>query len=140
MDDQYRFVTTLAGIDWDELKATLARDSFDNGRTPDELRRSFAHSFAAVLAYSGKRIIGSARALSDGVCNAYLVDVWTYTPHRRRGVATQMLRMIEGRLDGQHIALFGEHAETFYRRAGYAIEQGGMSKVVGAWLRHARDT
>ena len=31
----------LAAVDWARLKDDLSADDFDNGRTPDELRRSF---------------------------------------------------------------------------------------------------
>ena len=32
-----------------------------------------------------------ARLLSDGVCNAYLVDVWTMSVYRRQGIASRMI-------------------------------------------------
>ena len=65
----------LAGIDWAALKADLRRDGFDNGRTPDELYRSFAASAHTSVAWISDRVVGTARLLADGVCNAYLVDV-----------------------------------------------------------------
>ena len=67
----------LAGIDWAAVKADLRRDGFDNGRTPDELYRSFAASAHTSVAWIGDRVVGTARLLADGICNAYLVDVWT---------------------------------------------------------------
>ena len=30
--------TDLVHVDWDEMKAAVAVDDFDNGRTPDQLR------------------------------------------------------------------------------------------------------
>jgi len=76
----------LEGVDWQEMKATLQQDDFDNGRSPDQLRISFTNSYATCIAYSNERIIGTVRALSDGVCNAYIVDVWTYSPFRKQGI------------------------------------------------------
>lgn len=81
------FTQTITGVDWARLKTDLQADDFDNGRTPDELRRSFENSAVVAFAWDGDRIIGKARALSDGVCNAYVVDVWTHSDYRRRGVA-----------------------------------------------------
>src|SRR5438270_1460192 len=63
----------LAGVDWAALKADLRRDGFDNGRTPDELYRSFAASAHTSVAWISDRVVGTARLLADGVCNAYLV-------------------------------------------------------------------
>src|SRR3954471_21017518 len=61
------YKTDLAGADWREMKETLRVDAFDNGRTPEQLERSFANSFATVIAYADGKIIGTARVLSDGV-------------------------------------------------------------------------
>ncbi len=117
------------------MKAALAADDFDNGRTPEQLRESFVNSHAAVVAYDGGRIVGTARVLSDGVCNAYVVDVWTLSSHRRRGVARAMMSVLESRLGGQHVYLFSDDAVGFYKKLGYAEQPTGLSKVVGEWLR-----
>ena len=128
--------TDLGGVDWAQMKATLSGDDFDNGRTPGQLRESFENSYAAVVAVDGEAIVGTARALSDGVCNAYVVDVWTFSPYRGRGVARAMLAALESRLRGQHVYLFTEGAADFYRRLGFAEHPTGMSKVVGEWLKN----
>lgn len=125
----------LSGVDWQEMKATLAADDFDNGRTPTQLRDSFSASFATCVAYDkAGRIIGTARALSDGVCNGYIVDVWTYTPYRRQGVARRMMALLLERLRGQHVCLFSPAAAGFYEQLGFVPEEGGVSRVVGRWL------
>ncbi|MGB0388982.1 MAG: N-acetyltransferase, partial [Ardenticatenaceae bacterium] len=69
------YQTDLQNINWHHLKAILAADRFDNGRTPCQLKQSFANSYATVFALVDGQVIGKARALSDGVCNAYIVDV-----------------------------------------------------------------
>lgn len=130
------YQTDLRDVDWARMKTILAADDFDNGRTPEQLRESFEKSYAAVVAYDGREIVGTARALSDGVCNAYVVDVWTHTPYRRRGVARMMLATLEARLKGQHVYLFTEDAADFYRKLGFKEHPTGMSKVVGTWLRN----
>jgi len=133
---------TLAGItlreqmddvDWAALQAVLHADGFDNGRTPAQLAASF-HNSLAVIAYAGDQIIGTARALSDGVCNAYIVDVWTYTPYRRRGVARAMLTRLLARLRGQHVFLWTDDAAAFYEQLGFARSPAvGMEMVSGMW-------
>ncbi|HEX7313152.1 MAG TPA: GNAT family N-acetyltransferase [Pyrinomonadaceae bacterium] len=128
------YTTELGGVDWARMKATLAADDFDNGRTPEQLRESFERSYVAVIAHDGETIIGTARALSDGVCNAYVIDVWTLSPYRKRGIARRMLEILEARLKGQHVYLFTNDAADFYKRLGFKEQPTGMSKVVGAWL------
>src|SRR5262249_34113595 len=94
---------SLGGIDWAQAKADLAADAFDNGRSPEALARSFEQSQHVAIARDGERVVGMARLLSDGVCNAYLLDVWTASPYRRRGIASAMLRRLLAEVPGQHV-------------------------------------
>ena len=124
----------LNGAIWEQLKLTLVEDDFDNGRTPAQLRASFQNSYATCIAYDGDNIIGTARALSDGVCNAYIVDVWTYTPYRRRGIAGRMMENLLAELEGQHVYLFTDDVEQFYFSLGFTPRGTGFERVVGRWL------
>ena len=105
---------SLTGIDWARAKADLQADDFDNGRSPDALHRSFAQSQYVAMARDGDRLVGMARLLSDGVCNAYLIDVWTASSHRRQGVASAMVRYLLAQVPGQHIGLQTDDAQAFY--------------------------
>ena len=131
---EIKYRTTLAGVDWQEMKATLAADNFDNGRTPEQYRISFENSDFVVIAYAEGRIIGTVRALSDGVCNAYIVDVWTLSAYRRRGIATAMMKICLEQFPGQHIYLFTDDAREFYKQLGFAEQGTGLGRVVGRWL------
>jgi len=125
----------LENVNWEEVKARVAEDDFDNGRTPAQLKTSFENSYATCLAYDGDAIIGKARALSDEVCNAYVVDVWTYTPYRHRGIASQMMEHLMEKLEGQHIYLFTDDAQDFYAKLGFQEQGIGFGRVVGNWLQ-----
>jgi GNAT superfamily N-acetyltransferase len=125
---------SLDGIDWVQAKAGLAADDFDNGRSPQALRASFDRSQHVAIAWDGDRVVGMARLLSDGVCNAYLLDVWTMSAYRRQGIGTTMVRQLMSRVPGQHIGLQTDHAEAFYVSIGYRHQPVFMSAVVGEWL------
>jgi GNAT superfamily N-acetyltransferase len=134
MDAAISFDRDLAGIEWAAVKADLSADGFDNGRTPEELQRSFVASHATVVARHGDRVVGTARILADGVCNAYLVDVWTASPHRRTGIGSTMVKLILETVPGHHVGLFTTDHVDFYRGLGFEEETTGMSLVVGSWL------
>ena len=69
------------------------------------------------------------------MCNAYLVDVWTLSAYRSRGIAREMLRRLKERLPGQHIYLqTDEDTLEFYARLGFQPQPHGLSLVVGRWL------
>lgn len=129
------FKLDLENVNWEEIKDKVAEDRFDNGRTPEQLQASFENSFATCIAYDSERIIGKARALSDGVSNAYILDVWTYSPYRSRGIASQMMQKLFKHLSGQHVYLFTDEAVEFYENLGFKQQSVGMGKVVGKWLQ-----
>lgn len=130
----YNYLESLEQVDWTAFKSILAQDNFDNGRTPEQLKLSYSNSAHVIFVYHENDIIGSARALSDGVCNAYLIDVWTYSPYRKQGVATQMIKLLKSKVTGQHLSLFTDNP-SFYKHLNFEIEPTGMSCVVGTWLK-----
>jgi ribosomal protein S18 acetylase RimI-like enzyme len=129
-----RFDSSLDGIDWAQAKADLAADDFDNGRSPDALRRSFEQSAHKAIARDGERVVGLARLLSDGVCNAYLLDVWTSSPWRRQGIASALVRLLVEQVPGQHVGLQTDDAWDFYASLGFRPQPEFWSAVSGTWL------
>ncbi len=128
------FKLDLENVNWKEIKDKVTKEHFDNGRTPEQLKVSFENSYATCIAYDGDQIIGKSRALSDGVCSAYFLDVWTYTPYRSRGIASLMMQKLFNQLTGQHVYLFTDDAIEFYENLGFKQQSIGMGKVVGTWL------
>ena len=129
-----RIAESLDGIDWSQVKADLTADDFDNGRSPAALRASFAQSQHVAIAWDAYRVVGMARLLSDGVCNAYLLDVWTQSARRRQGVGSQLIRVLASRVPGQHIGLQTSEAESFYAALGFEHQPAFMSVISGEWL------
>ncbi|HEV2888479.1 MAG TPA: GNAT family N-acetyltransferase [Jatrophihabitans sp.] len=128
------FSSDLTGVDWSALKRALVADDFDNLRSPDQYWRSHENSHAVVFGRYQGEFVANGRILSDGVCNAYLVDIWTATPHRRKGVGREVVNRLLATVPGQHVGLFTDEMEAFYRTLGFTPQVGGMSKVVGSWL------
>ena len=127
----------LDEVDWTECRQDLLADGFDNGRSPAALRRSFEQSQHVAMAWARGRVVGMARLLSDGVCNAYLVDVWTQSAWRRRGVGRAMVERLCAAVPGQHVGLQTDAAVEFYRALGFRPQPEFMSTVVGRWLDNA---
>jgi predicted GNAT family acetyltransferase len=128
------YKSDLSNVDWDEMKATLKEDAFDNGRSSQQLKSSFENSYATCIAYIDNRIVGTVRVLSDGICNAYIVDVWIFTPYRRQGIASKMISLLLEKLPGQHVCLFTDDALDFYKKLGFTERGTCMEKVIGKWL------
>ena len=71
------------GIDWAALKAALAADRFDNGRTARQMERSFRASFRCVYALDRH---GSGRDRARAVRTAFATPTSsTCGPNRSTG-------------------------------------------------------
>jgi predicted GNAT family acetyltransferase len=125
---------SLDGIDWAQVKTDLAADAFDNGRSAAALRRSFERAQHVAIARDDDRVIGTARLLSDGVCNAYVVDVWTQSRYRRQGIATAMMQLLTNAVPGQHVGLQTDDAQALYASLGFQPQPEFWSLVPGRWL------
>ncbi len=127
-------------VNWELLRKDLTDDKFHNGRTTHQLKLSFENSQLQAYASEEERCIGTARALSDGVGNAYVIDVWTHSSYRKLGIATEMMEMIMRKCAGQHIYLQTDDAIPFYRNLGFNEQPLGMSIVVGEYLQNETQT
>jgi ribosomal protein S18 acetylase RimI-like enzyme len=86
----------------------IIAERWNVGRVVDTGRAS-----AALL---GDRVISEAQLLSDGVSNAYLVDVWTQSNFRRQGVGRAMVEQLCRAAPGQHVGLQTDQLATSLRR------------------------
>jgi predicted GNAT family acetyltransferase len=124
-------------IDFVKLRQDLIDDQFHNDRTTEELKTSFKNSFISVFTVSGDRCIGTARALSDQVCNCYVVDVWTQSSFRDQGIASTMMKLIIDAAAGQHVYLQTDSARRFYEKLGFKPQPEGMFLISGNWLNRS---
>jgi predicted GNAT family acetyltransferase len=129
-----RVLDVLDDVDWSALRDDLIADDFHNHRSVAALRRSFEASQHVAIAWAADRVVGTARLLSDGVCNSYVVDVWTLSAYRRQGIAAELMRRLVEAVPGQHVGLFTDDAQQFYRAIGFRPQGEFLSTVSGEWL------
>ncbi len=130
------FQSTVEGVDWEQLRQDLVADDFHNGRTTAQLRLSFENSASVALAFDGQRCIGNGRLISDGVGNALIVDVWTHSGFRRRGIGRKMMSMLVASVPGQHIFLQSDDAVGFYEKLGFRKQPESLSIISGTYLQN----
>ena len=114
-----------ARLDLDVIWSFLSTEAYwHRWRTRDDVERQVAGAWRVVGAYddaTGAQV-GFARALSDGVCDAYLADVFVLPAHRGHGLGkTIVARMIdEGPGADLRWTLFTGDAHGLYAQFGFA--------------------
>ena len=121
--DRFRYSITKDLPHADVLALYRAAGWFGPSDPAPELEAMIANSFAVSVAFDETgRLVGMARALSDGVSDAYILDVVVDPAHRSQGVG----RTIVSRL-AEYLASFGidwivcvgvPGTEAFYRASG----------------------
>jgi ribosomal protein S18 acetylase RimI-like enzyme len=89
-------------------------------RDPERLAQMVRGSMYGVSAYEGEKLVGFARAISDGAFNAYVSTVAVLPDYQRRGIGREMMRRL---LDGHDHVQFVLHARAevhpFYVVCGF---------------------
>jgi predicted N-acetyltransferase YhbS len=85
-------------VDLDELHRFLSNEAYwALGRPRETVARLVREASRVVGLYQGHRLVGFARAVSDGVAFAYLADVYVLPELRGRGLGLELVReAIEG--------------------------------------------
>ena len=107
-------------VDVELLAALRARCAF-RALGADELRQQLRGARWVVSAWAGAELVGLARAISDGITNAYVSSVMVDASWRRRGVGHELMRrLMDGRPAGMRWVLHArEDALEFYGAIGF---------------------
>lgn len=117
---EYRIVKGTPPADTERLyrAAGWLRD----GESPDVLPEMIRNSFAVCAAFDGNSMIGMMRALSDGVSDAYLLDLIVDPDYRGQGVGRTIVETLSSHLKKlglDWIVCIGvPGTDTFYKRCG----------------------
>jgi len=104
-------------VGWDRSEGTYQR----------VLGRHYAHYTVRDLNDS---LVAYMSVLSDGVADAFLLDLVVHPQHQRRGIGTRMVRraitdMKLARVQCVHVT-FDDRLEPFYARCGFHILGAGI--------------
>ena len=124
-----------SGVDWNAVYETLKRVGMGHF-SPELHRKAFEASQATVFAYSKNRLVGFARALSDGVCQAALYDVAVVPEFQRQGIGAQLVKTLLIQFTHLNVILYSSPSkEDFYRKLGMRKMKTGMALFPDAEAR-----
>ena len=85
-------------------------------------------SFRVAAAFDGERLVGMARALSDGASDAYIQDVVVDSAYRKQGIGGRLVRLLLDELKNSGVSWIGligaPGTEHFYRDLGFTPMEG----------------
>lgn len=98
------------------LRDLLAQTDWAKARTVQSLERMLQQTSLHVSAWQDERLVGFARALSDGVFRAVIEDVVVTHELRGHGLGRELLRLLLAELHGVEEVALGclEHLVPFY--------------------------
>jgi GNAT superfamily N-acetyltransferase len=120
----YTFDDDPSRLDLDVIWSFLSTEAYwHRWRTRADVERQVAGAWRVVGGYdeTGAQV-AFARALSDGVCEAYLADVFVVAGHRGRGLGKALVAEMIDAGPGAHLrwTLFTGDAHGLYAQFGFA--------------------
>jgi len=107
-------------VDLDQLAELLRSGGWRND-VRARVEQQVAGSRWVVSAWDGPRLVGFARAISDGVSNAYVSAVVVLPEYRRQGVGREMLaRLVAGKNGISFVLHTRPEVLAFYEKCGFS--------------------
>jgi ribosomal protein S18 acetylase RimI-like enzyme len=98
-------------------------------RDPNLTERIFKGSYALCFAYEEARLIGTARAISDGVNSSVIYDVVVHPDYQGLGVGKRIMQDLVSRLPERSVMLVSSVDRCgFYRKLGFRRLKTAMLK------------
>ncbi len=118
-------------VKWQQV-AEVLKDSGLSDHSPEEQEIIFKNSYAVVFVYDDDKIVGVARALSDGICQAAIYNVALYEEYHGNGIGRKLITLLLDQLKGQNIILY-THPRTIalYEKFGFRRSKTAMCAFVG---------
>jgi ribosomal protein S18 acetylase RimI-like enzyme len=111
-----------------KLQRLLDQHTFwAKGRSLGQLRRMLAGSAAVASLWRGKRLVGFARASSDGVFRAVLWDVVIPEDLQGQGLGRQLVEALlnsEAVANVERVYLMTTNSAGFYQQLGFSLVNG----------------
>ena len=108
-------------MDLDQLAALMRGAGWNRGDDRARLAQQVAGARYVVSAWDGARLVGFARAISDGATNAYISTVAVLPDYQGRGVGREMIARLLAGKDGIQFVLHagGRDVKGFYVKCGF---------------------
>ncbi len=112
-------------LDFQQLQTLFNLTAFwAQNRPISDLQRAVAHSQPVVSAWRGDRLVGFARATSDGVYRATIWDVIVHPDFQGSGIGRKLVETVLTHPHMAHVErvyLMTTHKQRFYEQVGFQV-------------------
>lgn len=135
-DDRYELDDDPSRIDLDVVWAALSEEAYwQRWRTRSDVEQQFRTAWRVIGAYerSSGSLVGFARAISDGIADGYLCDVFVDPRHRGSGIGGRLVDEMVNHGGGARFRWFlsTRDAHALYARYGFVPADERMMERPG---------
>lgn len=119
---QIQFSDCHAEINLHQLQELLNISAFwAKGRSIEDLGIAIANSDPVICIWDGEKLIGFARATSDGIYRATIWDVVIHPEYRGNGLGIKLVETVlsHPRMRVERVYLMTTHQQEFYEKIGF---------------------
>ena len=132
-------------LDLDVVWNFLSSDAYWNRwRCREDVEIQFRSAWRVIGAYvqGSDDLVGFARAVSDGVSDAYLADVYVAAPHRGRGIGGRIVEAMVEQGVGARFRWFlsTRDGHGLYARYGFVPPDERVMERPGRFVRNVDDS
>jgi ribosomal protein S18 acetylase RimI-like enzyme len=124
----YRIEHSCNNINWQEAVDVLSKAGLTT-QTAEVTKKAFENSYLKTFVFDKDKLIGTGRAISDGVYQAGIYDIAVLPEYQGKGIGRIIMEELYKNLQGFNIILYARPtAVDFYRKLGYSKMLTGMAK------------
>lgn len=119
---QIHFSDRLAEIDFYQLQNLFNIAAFwAKGRSIEDLSKAITNSEPVISVWDAERLIGFARANSDGIYRATIWDVVIHPDYQGKGLGIKLVETVLAHpvMQVERVYLMTTHQQRFYEKIGF---------------------
>jgi ribosomal protein S18 acetylase RimI-like enzyme len=115
-------------INWIEVRAVIEKSGLST-RSVELTEKAFKNSYRIVFIFNNDKLIGTGRAISDGIAQAAIYDIAVLPEYQKQGIGNLIMETLQEGLTGMNILLYANPtAQNFYSKLGYSKMLTGMAR------------
>ena len=123
----YTIKLSCEEIEWDKVCDLLLRAGLAS-HSQEVTRKAFENSYLTVFIFANHQLIGTGRAISDGVRQSAIYDIAVLPEYQGKGVGTIIIKELVAKLSSGNIIFYANpSAEGFYKKLGFRKMRTGMA-------------